>query len=138
MDNDIEVFKGKMFSSLCEDIYNNSTQKRDQIDILVSELRMLIKGPNDAMIMVPLIKEYLDVSVKNDEHLVKLAAVLQRLINSSTEEGETGFLSEQEKEQLLKEIKTNVEDMNATNKEISKSIDETNSKKEKVLKNKPK
>ena len=106
MNTDIELYDGKTFKDLCKDIVVNSEQKKDQIDILVSELRPLIKTVNDAVVVVPLIKEYLDVSVKNDEQLTRLAAVFQRIMSSSTLAGnpdEFG-LSAAEKDELMKEI----------------------------------
>lgn len=106
--SEFEIYKGKSFSSLCKEIVVNQNEKKDQLDILISELRSLIKNVNDAIILVPLIKEYLDVSVKNDDQLVKLAAVIQRIMarqnESSGEEGGSMFITDKEKEQLLKEV----------------------------------
>ena len=108
MDFDVEIFKGKTFSELMKDIYSNSTKKDRQINMLIGELRPLIKNIGDATVIVPLIKEYLEVGVKNDEHLVKLAAVVQRLISTynrvQTETGNSWILSEEEKKQLLGEL----------------------------------
>ena len=108
MDFDVEIFKGKTFSELMKDIYSNSTKKDRQINMLIGELRQLIKNIGDATVIVPLIKEYLEVGVKNDEHLVKLAAVVQRLISTNnrvqTETGNSWILSEEEKKQLLGEL----------------------------------
>ena len=105
---DVEIFKGKTFSELMKDIYSNSTKKDRQINMLIGELRPLIKNIGDATVIVPLIKEYLEVGVKNDEHLVKLAAVVQRLISTNnrvqTETGNSWILSEEEKKQLLGEL----------------------------------
>ena len=109
MDNDIEIYKNKKFSDLCKDIVKNSENNRDQLDILISDLRSMIKSANDALMIVPLIKEYLDVQVKNDEQLVKLAAVIQRIMNKPSvgADGEmTGFLTEEEKREIMKEINT--------------------------------
>ena len=109
-DFDIELFKGKTFSELMKDVYDNSKKKQRQINLLIAELKPLIKNVGDATIIVPLIKEYLEVAVKNDEHLVKLAAVVQRLISSNAKaQAETGssyLLSEEEKQQLLAELNT--------------------------------
>lgn len=108
MDFDIELFKGKTFSELMKDVYDNSKKKDRQINLLIAELKPLIKNVGDATLIVPLIKEYLEVGVKNDEHLVKLAAVVQRLISSNTKvQAETGgnwILTEEEKQQLLSEL----------------------------------
>ena len=107
MELDFEIYKGKTFGNLCKDIVKNSENKKDQIDILISELRTLIKTVNDAVIIVPLIKDYYDVGVRNDEQLVKLAAVVQRLVSKGEQTGEGGnlILSEDEKKQLLDEVK---------------------------------
>ena len=107
MDLDFELYKGKKYSSLLKDVVVNSEQKKDQIDILVSDLRSMIKTANDAIVVVPLIKDYLDVSVRNDEQLVKLAAVVQRIISSQSqgEDGNMGMLlSEDERKQLMGEV----------------------------------
>jgi hypothetical protein len=106
MDFNFEIYKGKNFSSLCKDIVKNSENKKDQIDVLISELRTLIKTVNDAVIIVPLIKDYYDVGVKNDEQLIKLAAVVQRLVakGEASGEGNNMILSEEDRKQLMEEV----------------------------------
>lgn len=106
MSVDFQLYEGKSFNDLLKDIVTNADNKRDQIDITVSDLRDQIKTINDAIVLAPIIKEYLDVSVKNDEALVKLAAVCQRLISAQAEStGGSMGLSDEEKEQLMKDIK---------------------------------
>ena len=109
MDITSELFKGKSFSDILKDIHDNSKKKDRQINLLIAELKPLIKNIGDATIIVPLIKEYLDISVRNDEHLVKLAAVAQRLMTAAAKSNpEAGdyALSDAEKEQLLREIES--------------------------------
>jgi hypothetical protein len=108
MDLNFEIYKGKNFSGLCKDIVKNSENKKDQIDILISELRSLIKTINDATIIVPMIKDYYDVGIKNDEQLVKLASVVQRLVakGEASGEGSSMILSEDERKQLMDEVIT--------------------------------
>ena len=122
MDFDIEIFKGKKFSELMKDIYSNSSKKDRQINMLIAELRPLIKNVGDATVIVPLIKEYLEVSVKNDEHLVKLAAVVQRLVSTSNrvqaETGSSWMLSEEEKKQLMNEL----DDISGADKVINEKV----------------
>ena len=77
--SEIELFKGKNLSDLLEEIYTNSQNKRDQIKELIASLSPLIEGIGDATLLVPLIKDYLDIGVKNDEQLVKLAQIVQRV-----------------------------------------------------------
>lgn len=106
MNVEFNLYEGKSFNDLLKDIVTNADNKRDQIDITISDLRDQIKTINDAIVLAPIIKEYLDVSVKNDDALVKLAAVCQRLIAAQVEgEGNSFGISDAEKEQLLKDIK---------------------------------
>ena len=99
MDLEFELYKGKKYSNLLKDVVINSEQKRDQIDILVSDLRSMIKTPNDAIVIVPLIKDYLDVGVRNDEQLVKLASIVQK-----EESGNKGF-NPKEMDEIFQSIK---------------------------------
>ena len=110
MSQEFELFKGTNFSDLMRDVYHNSKKKSRQIDTLIKELQPLIKNSGDATIIVPLIKEYLEASVKNDEHLVKMAAIVQRAMARSTQaEGKGAILTEEEKKQLI-EVAQELED----------------------------
>ena len=98
------VFGGKKFSDILEEIYNNQKKKEKQISALISELKPLVNEIGDATLIVPLIKEYLEISVKNDEQLIKMATIIQRIMsNNANTEGGFG-ISEEEKAQLLAEI----------------------------------
>ncbi len=122
-----ELFKGKSFSSLLEDIYKNSKKKELQINTLISELKPLIQNIGDATIIVPLIKEYLDVAVKNDDALVRMAAIVQRAMSrSDSGELDALLLTEDEKKQLMETL-TEAEQEPQTKKE--EIIDEERSKK---------
>jgi hypothetical protein len=105
MSFDTEIFGSKKFSDLLKDIYDNQKKKDRQINLLIADLKPLITNISDAALLVPVIKDYMEVSVKNDEHLVKLAAVVQRMVSKTNEEGGS-FLTDEEKDALLKEIKT--------------------------------
>lgn len=108
MDNNFEIFEGKSYKDLLKEICVNSQTKKDQIDILIGELRPLVKTVDDATAVVPLIKEYLDVGVRNDEQLVKLAQIIQRLKSNeqmaAAESGDNVILSEEEKKVLMKNL----------------------------------
>ena len=82
MNND-EIFEGKTFQDLTRDIYKNSNDKKLQLDLLVQEIHGFITSIDDVIMIAPIIKELMDVSIKNDEHLVKLASVVQRIITRS-------------------------------------------------------
>ena len=119
MSTEFELFNGTNFSDLMRDIYHNSKKKDRQIQGLIKELQPLIKNVGDATVLVPMIKDYLEVSVKNDDALIKLAAVVQRIISASikeTDDGEFG-LSEEERRQLLEDAESEIEKLQSDNKE---------------------
>ncbi|MFN9961479.1 MAG: hypothetical protein ACK55I_51045 [bacterium] len=123
MSFDAEIFGNKKFSDLLKDIYENQKKKDRQINLLIADLKPLITNIGDAALLVPVIKDYMEVSVKNDEHLVKLAAVIQRMVSKTTEEG-SSFLTDEEKDALLKEIKNigesnEANDINESTKDIT-------------------
>ena len=107
-----EIFEGKSFQDLTHDIYKNTTDRKKQIDLLISEIHGFITTIDDVVLVAPIIKEYMDVAVKNDEHLVKLAGVLQRIISKSSGANEESMLlSDSEKEDLIHALQEDVEDI---------------------------
>mgnify|MGYP003137671633 FL=1 len=130
MDIKDELFKGTSFADLMSDVYHNSKKKDRQINQLISQLQPLIRNASDATIIVPLIKEYLDVAVKNDDHLVKLTAITQRYISTTqTISGESSLLSDDEKKELLEMASKDFED------ELSEEIEKIDNE-DKVLQEK--
>jgi hypothetical protein len=105
MDKDSALFDDMSFSDLLRDVYNNTKKKENQINGLIDQLKPLIRNMTDASVMVPLIKEYLEVSVKNDDNLVRLTGIVQRLliVSSKTQTGDELGLSDAERKQLLEE-----------------------------------
>tara|TARA_R110002153_G_scaffold126589_1_gene273962 strand:- start:226 stop:573 length:348 start_codon:yes stop_codon:yes gene_type:complete len=109
---DSVVFGSKRFSDILEEIYNNQKKKETQVTALISELKPLINEIGDATLIVPLIKEYMEIGVKNDEQLIKMATIVQRALNSGQKEDGGFGISDDEKDQLLEameelQIKTN-------------------------------
>jgi|TARA_B110000977_G_scaffold75385_1_gene101726 hypothetical protein len=124
MSQDYELFEGKSLSSLFKDIYDNSKHNKTQLEILVKEVAGYIKDGDMAIQLIPMIKEYLEINVKNDEQLVKLATVVQRLIAAEGKGGsESEFgLSEKEKEQLLTSIDDVVVDLQKKSDSLTDDI----------------
>lgn len=105
MDFNQEVFNGKTFSSLLEDIYKNSKAKEKQLREMIVQLKDMINEPGDAVLIVPLLQGYMEVAVKNDEALIKMASIVQKALSTTTESGAEGLLSERDKELIFNEIK---------------------------------
>lgn len=89
MSLDKEIFGGKTLSDLFSEIHVNQTETKTQVKALIGELKPLIENIGDATLIVPMIKEYMEIGVKNDEHLLKLATIVQRL-EAAAAKGETG------------------------------------------------
>ena len=94
------IFDDKSFSDLLKDIHKNQSKKSKQLASLIAELRPLITSLGDATVVVPLIKEYMEISVKNDDQLIKMAAIVQRLSTGAASTGDGGLLTEEEMEHL--------------------------------------
>ena len=128
MANDYEIFEGKSLSNLFKDIYDNTQTNKTQLEVLMKEVVGFIKDGDTAVQIIPMLKEYLEINVKNDAQLVKMAAIVQRIIaveNKGGAEDEFG-LSEAEKEQLMGAIEDVASDAQKHSDKINKSIKEVN------------
>jgi len=120
-----EVFKGKSLSDLFKDIYDNSTRNKEQLEVLMKEVVGFIKDGDTAVQIIPMLKEYLEINVKNDDQLVKMAAVVQRIISAEQRGGaddEFG-LSDKEKEQLMGALEEAASDLQNRADEIDEDIE---------------
>ena len=112
MKSNDEIFEGKTFEDLTRDIYDNQKNKKLQLDLLIQEIHGMIQTLDDAVLIAPLVKELFEVAIKNDEHLVKLAGVIQRIIAKSSSGDEESFLlSDSEKEDLINALQEDVNDI---------------------------
>lgn len=118
MDSSKEIFKGKSLSDLFGEIYDNSKETKSQVKALIGELKPLIENIGDATLIVPMIKEYMEIGVKNDEHLIKLAQVIQRLEAISAKGGDSEMFDLSELADLLEESEEVKEEVSNKSDEI--------------------
>ena len=121
MANDYEIFEGKSLSGLFKDIYENTKTNKEQLEVLMKEVVGFIKDGDTAVQIIPMLKEYLEINVKNDDQLVKVAAIVQRIIaaeNKGGSDDEFG-LSDKEKEQLMGAIEDAATDLQQHSDEIT-------------------
>ena len=132
MSKDYEVFKGKKLSDLFEEIHTNSGVKRVQIDSMLSHLTSMITNPDDAVQLVPVIKDYMEVAVKNDEQIIKIAGIVGRILQAEMKGvNDEGLLTDLEKEQLMKALEDEVTTIQIESDKIKhkkKSVDDKISK----------
>ena len=119
MENDFNIFGDKNFSDLSQEIYENNKLKKTQIDLLLQEVHGYIQGIEDIAIVGPIIKELMDVGIKNDDNLVKLATIYQRIMSKQPiDDSDVGLLSEEEKEQLMATLEDVTTDLQKKSDEI--------------------
>jgi hypothetical protein len=133
MANEFQLFDGKNLSSLFKDIYENQQNKKKNISDMIESLRKLIKNVGEATVIAPIIRDLIDSSIKNDDHLIKLATIAQRLAAAEAKGiGEDGWLSDNEKAQLLGELEDTISKVEEEQKEklndIQIEIDEIKTK----------
>ena len=121
MANDYEIFEGKSLSGLFKDIYENTKTNKTQLEVLMKEVVGFIKDGDTAVQIIPMLKEYLEINVKNDDQLVKVAAIVQRIIAAESKGGseEEFGLSDAEKEQLMGAIEDAATDLQNHSDEIT-------------------
>ena len=125
MANDYEIFEGKSLSGLFKDIYKNTERNKTQLEVLMKEVTSFIKDGDTAVQIIPMLKEYLEINVKNDDQLVKMAGIVQRMIASENKGGaeEEFGLSDAEKEQLMNAVNDVAEDVQKYSDEIESKKD---------------
>ena len=133
MASEFQLFDGKNLSSLFKDIYENQQNKKKNISDMIESLRKLIKNVGEATVIAPIIRDLIDSSIKNDDHLIKLATIAQRLAAAEAKGiGEDGWLSDNEKAQLLGELEDTISKVEEEQKEklndIQIEIDEIKTK----------
>ena len=124
MANDYEIFEGKSLSDLFKNIYDNTTRNKEQLEVLMKEVVGFIKDGDTAVQIIPMLKEYLEINVKNDEQLVKVAAIVQRMIateSKGSSEDEFG-LSDSEKEQLMAAVEDVANDVQKHSDKVSDNV----------------
>ena len=129
MAKDYEIFEGKTLSDVFKDIYDNSKTNKTQLEVLMKEVVGFIKDGDTAVQIIPMLKEYLEINVKNDEQLVKLATIVQRITAAEkrvSDSGDEFGLSDAEKEQLMNAIESDVQELQIKKDEIESSITKEN------------
>lgn len=126
---DIDIFEGKNLSTLLKEIHDNAISKRKSINAIIELLTGMIRTADDAVVLAPILREFLDVGVKNDDQIIKVATIVQRITSAESYGGSVSdtILSEAEKEQLLRNALDVEEQMNEINAKIESSKSGQNS-----------
>jgi len=115
-----EVFRGKSIADVFKDVYTHTDAKREQINVYISKLVQMVKTPEEAAVISPIIAQFLEVAVKNDESLVKVAQIAQRIYATTAKmTNDSGILSDREKEQLLSSLNKDIESIKTAANKLS-------------------
>ena len=129
MSDSYEVFEGKSLADVFKDIYTNSEENKKQIEVLMKDLLRFVTDTASAVALVPILKDYLDVAVKNYEQLIKVAAIVQKLASAEAKGSDSEFgLSELEKEQLMSGLSDSIAEIHEERDRINEEIDSKQSK----------
>jgi len=117
------VFDNKTLADVFKDIYKNTESKREQINQFILKLTQLIRTPEDAAVIAPVIKDFMEVNVKNDEHIVRVAQIAQRAMSIGAKaSSSTDLLTEEEKQQLLNNISFEIDELQEEAKQVEEEL----------------
>ena len=103
--DDVSVFDGMSLSDLFKKIHKNNKDIDKQIGEFIDVMKpMATTNAGSAVMLMPTVKDLIDVNVKNNEQLIKMAAIAQRAATVSANSG-TELIDMSEIEALLEEQK---------------------------------
>ncbi len=111
--NSIVLFNKKTFADLLKEIYDNSKNKSKSIKLLLESLPVIV-DIGTANTVGPLVVGLIKEDVKNDENLIKLAGLIQRIVSTSNPESDE-ILTDEEKQQLMGEANSLVKKISNSN-----------------------
>ena len=82
--DDVTVFGNTSLSDLFKQIHKNNKDIDKKIEDFIETMKpMATANAGNATNLMPVVKDLIDVNVKNNEQLVKMAAIAQRAATSS-------------------------------------------------------
>ena len=103
--DDVTVFEGMSLSDLFKKIHKNNKDIDKQIGEFIDTMKpMATSNAGSAVMLMPTVKDLIDVNVKNNEQLIKMAAIAQRAATINSNAG-TDLINMDEINALLEEQK---------------------------------
>ena len=104
--DDVQVFDGMSLSDLFKKIHKNNKDIDKQIGEFIETMKpMATSNAGSAVMLMPTVKDLIDVNVKNNEQLIKMAAIAQRAATVNASSG-TELINMDEINALLEEQKS--------------------------------
>ena len=101
--DDVTLFGNTSLSDIFKQIHRNNKDTDKQINELIDALKPLASSnAGSAVMLMPTVKDLIDVNVKNNEQLIKMAGIAQRASTNSLS-SQSDFFDPSEIQQLLEE-----------------------------------
>ena len=102
--DDVQVFDGMSLSDLFKKIHKNNKDIDKQIGEFIETMKpMATSNAGSAVMLMPTVKDLIDVNVKNNEQLIKMAGIAQRAATATATNNADSFFNPDEIQQLLEE-----------------------------------
>jgi len=109
--NDINLFGEKTLSDIFKQIHKNNKDTDKQISELIEVIKPMIINPGSAVMLMPTVKDLIDVNVKNSDQLIKMAGIAQRAASANNQNNsDNGFLPDLDEIQLLLEEQKQIQE----------------------------
>jgi hypothetical protein len=89
-----------------EEAYRDKNEKGVQLRAMINQLKDLLEDSGDAIMMVPLIKEYMDLLIKNDDVIIKMLGIIQKIETAAAraQEENGGIMSDRDRQLLFESL----------------------------------
>jgi hypothetical protein len=118
--DDITLFGNKSLADLFKQIHKNNKDTDTQINELIEAIKPMITNAGSVVMIMPTVKDLIDVNVRNNDQLIKMAGIAQRAASVNVANNDSSFLPD------LDEIQHLLEEQNAIKEESNKLLSETN------------
>jgi len=102
--DDIKLFGKTSLSDIFQQAHKRTKDTDKQINELIDALKPLASSnAGSAVMLMPTVKDLIDVNVKNNEQLIKMAGIAQRAATTTASNNADSFFNPEEIQQLLEE-----------------------------------
>jgi len=102
--DDITLFGNTSLSDIFKQIHRNNKDTDKQINDLIDTLKPLASSnAGSAVMLMPTVKDLIDVNVKNNEQLIKMAGIAQRAATANANSSQEALFDATELQQLIDE-----------------------------------
>jgi hypothetical protein len=118
--DDITLFGTKSLADLFKQIHKNNKDTDTQINELIEVIKPMITNAGSVVMIMPTVKDLIDVNVRNNDQLIKMAGIAQRAASVNIANSDSSFLPD------LDEIQHLLDEQNIIKEESNKLLIETN------------